>query len=648
MKPTFINIRVLGTTALALLFATSCSDILDEQPRSIYEPTFFQTEKGVEGGITSMYAHLRYIYGQAYYYNSCLTGTDEATYAQSADGNFKDADLSGVGSLTASSSRSDVLWGTAFSNINTANGVLENGSKVGVSEALLAEAHFFRGMDYFLLVQTFGGVPLDLGAGELKFNISTSRTSVRNTVPEVYTKAVFPDLKTAITNLPDTPRVTGGVTKTVARLYLSKAYLTYGWWLENPNNIPTYPECDRTDPDGHDAAWYYQQAYDIATEAIDNPGPYGLMESFYQVNAGPYDRNKEILLYADHTQEDEYYNGGSLSYGSGGAPDNFAGWMMNWNYTDIQAKDKDGNTISPVIRVAEQAYGRPWTRMAPPHGVFTKTFKDKTKDSRYDGTFTTVYRGNWSTNGNNWTTVSGANGIAVAEGEPLLTFLPEDDPNIQYPDGAGNSNTGAGVITGRGDYVMGPSAISRRVYPGLWKLGPYRTDNGTGPGQPNAGSTRPYNIAKFSELYLIAAEAAVKGATTKPDKSARELVNVLRDRAGKWTFNNAENEEMDVDYGSQLTAETPATIDINFILDERSREFYGEGYRWFDLVRTQKWNEYADSYEICGNDKGDRNIVTYTRTIKPGHYLRPIPQGQLDGMEMSADEKKNYQNPEYR
>ena len=648
MKPTFTNIRVLGTTALALLFATSCSDILDEQPRSIYEPTFFQTERGVEGGITSMYAHLRYIYGQAYYYNSCLTGTDEATYAQSADGNFKDADLSGVGSLTASSSRSDVLWGTAFSNINTANGVLENGSKVGVSEALLAEAHFFRGMDYFLLVQTFGGVPLDLGAGELKFNISTSRTSVRNTVPEVYTKAVFPDLKTAITNLPDKPRVTGGVTKTVARLYLSKAYLTYGWWLENPNNIPTYPECDRTDPDGHDAAWYYQQAYDIATEAIDNPGPYGLMESFYQVNAGPYDRNKEILLYADHTQEDEYYNGGSLSYGSGGAPDNFAGWMMNWNYTDIQAKDKDGNTISPVIRVAEQAYGRPWTRMAPPHGVFTKTFKDKTKDSRYDGTFTTVYRGNWSTNGNNWTTVSGANGIAVAEGEPLLTFLPEDDPNIQYPDGAGNSNTGAGVITGRGDYVMGPSAISRRVYPGLWNLVPIVQITVLVQASQMPVVHAHHNIAKFSELYLIAAEAAVKGATTKPDKSARELVNVLRDRAGKWTFNNAENEEMDVDYGSQLTAETPATIDINFILDERSREFYGEGYRWFDLVRTQKWNEYADSYEICGNDKGDRNIVTYTRTIKPGHYLRPIPQGQLDGMEMSADEKKNYQNPEYR
>lgn len=649
MKPIFNNIRVLGTAALALAFATSCSDILNEQPRSIYEPTFFQTERGVEGGITSMYAHLRYIYGQAYYYNSCLTGTDEATYAQSADGNFKDADLSGVGSLTASSSRSDVLWGTAFSNINTANGVIENGSKVGVAESLLAEAHFFRAMDYFLLVQTFGGVPLDLGAGELKFNISTSRTSVRNTVPEVYTKAVFPDLITAVTNLPDKPRVIGGVTKTVARLYLSKAYLTYGWWLENPNNIPTYPECNRTDPDGHDAAWYYQQAYNVAVEAIENPGPYGLMESFYQVNAGPYDRNKEILLYADHTQEDEYYNGGSLSYGSGGAPDNFAGWMMNWNYTDIQAKVGD-QTVSAVIRVAEQAYGRPWTRMAPPHSVFTHTFADKTNDSRYDGTFTTVYRGNWSTNGNNWTTVTAANGMAVSEGEPLLTFLNEDLSGIQYPEPnkAGESNTGAGTIAGRSDYVMGPSAISRRVFPGLWKLGPYRTDNGNGVGQPNAGSTRPYNIAKFSELYLVAAEAAVKGATTKPDMNARELVNVLRARAGKWTFSNAANSEMTTDHSADMVAATPATIDINYILDERSREFYGEGYRWFDLVRTQKWNEYADSYEICGNDKGDREIKTYNRTIKPGHYLRPIPQGQLDGMEMTPEEKKNYQNPEYR
>lgn len=643
MKPIFSKIRVLGTAALALFLTASCSDILDEQPRSSYDPTFFKTEKGVEGGVTSMYAHLRYIYGQAYYYNSCLTGTDEATWGWSADGNFKDADLSGVGNLTATTCRSDALWGTAFSNINTANGVIENGAEVGVNESLVSEARFFRAFDYFLLVQTFGGVPLDLGSGELKFNITPSRTSVRNTVPEVYTKAIFPDLLTAIENLPANPRVTGGVTKTVARLYLAKAYLTYAWWLKNPNNIPTYPECQRTDPDGHDAAWYFQQAYDVAVTAIENPGPFGLQESFWMVNAGPYDRNMEILLYADHTQEDEYYNGGSLSYGGGGAPDNFAGWMMNWNYTDARSADNQ----AVINRIAEQCYGRPWTRMAPPLGVFTKTFADKVNDSRYDGTFTTVYRGNWSTAGQNWESVTNANGMKVKEREPIFSFVFQDMDKIDYAGEGSKSNLGAGTLPGRPDWVLGLDAVGRYVYPGLWKLGPYRTDNGSGAGQPNAGSTRPYNIAKFSELYLVAAEAAVEGAATQAGKSVRDLVNVLRARAGRWTYSNAEYKEVDRDFSAEMTAATPATIDINYILDERSREFYGEGYRWFDLVRTQKWNEYADSYVICGG-KGDHNPQTYSRTIEAFHYLRPIPQGQLDGMEMTEEEKDAYQNPGYR
>ena len=643
MKPIFSKIRVLGTAALALFLTASCSDILDEQPRSSYDPTFFKTEKGVEGGVTSMYAHLRYIYGQAYYYNSCLTGTDEATWGWSADGNFKDADLSGVGNLTATTCRSDALWGTAFSNINTANGVIENGAEVGVNESLVSEARFFRAFDYFLLVQTFGGVPLDLGSGELKFNITPSRTSVRNTVPEVYTKAIFPDLLTAIENLPANPRVTGGVTKTVARLYLAKAYLTYAWWLKNPNNIPTYPECQRTDPDGHDAAWYFQQAYDVAVTAIENPGPFGLQESFWMVNAGPNDRNMEILLYADHTQEDEYYNGGSLSYGGGGAPDNFAGWMMNWNYTDARSADNQ----AVINRIAEQCYGRPWTRMAPPLGVFTKTFADKVNDSRYDGTFTTVYRGNWSTAGQNWESVTNANGMKVKEREPIFSFVFQDMDKIDYAGEGSKSNLGAGTLPGRADWVLGLDAVGRYVYPGLWKLGPYRTDNGSGAGQPNAGSTRPYNIAKFSDLYLVAAEAAVEGAATQAGKSARDLVNVLRARAGRWTYSNAEYKEVDRDFSAEMTAATPATIDINYILDERSREFYGEGYRWFDLVRTQKWNEYADSYVICGG-KGDHNPQTYSRTIEAFHYLRPIPQGQLDGMEMTEEEKDAYQNPGYR
>jgi starch-binding outer membrane protein, SusD/RagB family len=637
-----INIKTFIAIALTTLGLMQCTKILDEQPRSIYEPGFFKTEKGVNGGLTALYAHLRYLYGQAYYYNSLQTGTDEATWAQSADQNFKDMDLSGAGSLTPLSSRSDVLWTTAFPNINTASGIIENAALVGtISDALVAEAKFFRAFDYFLLVQTFGGVPLDLGSGELKFNTSTVRTSVRNTVPQVYTKAIFPDLLTAVNNLPDVGRVTGGVTKTVARLYLAKAYLTYGWWLENPNNIPTYPSSDRTDPDGHNAQWYFQAAYDVATAGINNPGSFfGLMSTFYDVNLGQNDRNKEILLYADHTQASEFYNGGSLTYGGGGAPDNFAGWMMTWNYTNIRSSG-----VSSVQREASQPLGRPWTRMCPTIEVIRNTFADKTNDSRYDGTFTTVYRGNWPKGGISNATLVNANGMSVAPGDPILTFLNTDNPAVVYATATGG--IGAGLLPGRADFVISPDRISRVVYPGLWKLGPYRTDNGTGLGQPNAGSTRPYNIAKFSELYLIAAEAAVKGANPVAGKSARELINVLRARAGKWRWDNNGNVTKVVDNSAAMTAATPATIDINYILAERSREYYGEGYRWFDLVRTQTWATIAGSYTICGTAYGDHTPVTVTRTIDAKYYLRPIPDAQIQGMEMTADEKAAYQNPGY-
>jgi hypothetical protein len=648
-----IKIKSIIGTTMFVLFLAACTDILEEQPRSILAPGFFKSEQGVNGGLTSLYAHLRYIYGNAYFYNSGVTGTDEATWAQSADANFKVMDVSGQGNITPTVDGGiGTLWSNAFPAINTCSGIIENATAVNLKASLIAEARFFRAFDYFMLVQTYGGVPLDMGAGELKFNTSPARTSVRNTVPEVYTKAIFPDLLTAITDLPDAGRLTGTVTKTVARLILSKAYLTYAWWLQNPNNIPTYPASDRNDPDGHDAAWYFQAAYDVATTAIDAPAAYGLMPTFYEVHVGGNERNKEMLFYADHTEASEKYNGASITYGSGGAADNFAAWMMTWNYTEIRsykAADLSGSAVSTVLRDAIQDLGRPWTRMAPPANVFETTFANKTEDSRFDGTFTTVYRGNWPKNNDKTPFYYGANGLVVNPGDAILSFVPDElGIPITYTAGAGKSNVGAGTTPGRADFVTALSGTSRVTYPGTWKISNYRTDNGTGLGQGvNAGSTRPFNIAKFSEFYFVAAEAAVKGATTKPGKSARELINVIRARAGKWKFSRAQNIAKITDNSAAMVAATPATLDINYILAESSREYYGEGFRWYDLARTQKWAEIAGSYKIASVTKGDHNAVTVTRSILPNLYLRPIPQGQIDGMQMTADEKAAYQNPGY-
>ena len=630
----------LGIAGIALL-ATSCNKILEEHPKTRYTPDFFSTSMGVEGGLTALYAQLRYLYGNGYYYNILTTGTDEATWGQSADGNFKDADMSDAGTLNANTSRSDNLWNNAFTYINTASGIIENAENVGLDKAMIAEARFFRAFDYFQLVQTFGGVPLDLGAGELAFNSKPVRESVRNTVPEVYTKAVFPDLKTAMNDLPVNPRLTGALTQNVARLYLAKAYLTYAWWLENPNGIPTYPECSRTDPDGHDAKWYFQQAYDLSLQGINNPGPYGLMEHFYEISDGAHDRNKEILLYADHTENSQQYNGSDLGYSGGGDMDNFAGWMMNWNYPNMVATSNTGARINPVLRTDQQYCGRPWSRMAPTQEAIA-TFIDRDMDSRFDGTFVYVFRTNWDLGGNPAEYVVGPNNSQIGKNEAFLVYLDEEDPTVNY---SYNANVAMlGESPNYDYYVVNPSGVSRLMFPKIWKLGPYRT-NTSGTGSPNAAHTRPFNIAKFSEFYFIAAEAAVKGATGS--ESARDLINVLRARAGKWSYDVNWDCEYVADFSKEMTDATPATITIDYILDERMREYFGDGFRWFDLVRTQTWAERAGKYTICGPGAGDHTPATVTRSIQNFHYLRPIPQGQLDNMKMDEAAKKAYQNPGY-
>ena len=106
-------------------------------------------------------------------------------------------------------------------------------------------------------------------------------------------------------------------------------------------------------------------------------------------------------------------------------------------------------------------------------------------------------------------------------------------------------NLGLGQAPGRADWVVDPEHISRKIYPGPFKFSGFSQQSEevdaksrpiayTSVGSPNSDNVRPYYIARFSELYLIAAEAAVKGASGA--KSARDLVNVLRARAGKWNY----------------------------------------------------------------------------------------------------------------
>jgi hypothetical protein len=293
-----------------------------------------------------------------------------------------------------------------------------------------------------------------------------------------------------------------------------------------------------------------------------------------------------------------------------------------------------------IYRQAIQELGRPWRMLTPIHEVYTKTFPvaDRGIDSRYDGTFTTVFRANYqgrTAYDNN--VLKGENGINIVDGDTAFYFPPTDDlkPQLTAKEVISGDNTTYPYhyLSNKAYAVWTPSLTTRHSFPSVWKFGVDRDDKTPNGPLMNDASTRPFPIAKLSETYFIAAEAAVKGASTQAGYNAKDLVNVVRRRAGM------------PNHAADMEAATPATITIDDILMERSRELYAECLRWFDLTRTGKLEEYAGTYTIC--EANTTNAVTHTRPIQAYHYLRPIPSSQFENMDNSDAEKKAYQNQGY-
>jgi starch-binding outer membrane protein, SusD/RagB family len=164
--------------------------------------------------------------------------------------------------------------------------------------------------------------------------------------------------------------------------------------------------------------------------------------------------------------------------------------------------------------------------------------------------------------------------------------------------------------------VMSTDEISTTANPrrgALYKYSGSTTLAGDGKSTPTAVNLK---LIRLSEIYLIAAEAAL---TTDATKAATYL-NAIRKRA------------------PNLVPATAATVTVDMILDERSKELYGEGQRFFDMMRLNKSITYND--EIIAI-----SVPTRPKTIDRSFYrtLLPISQAEINanpGMQAQ-------QNPQY-
>ncbi|MHC1689513.1 MAG: RagB/SusD family nutrient uptake outer membrane protein [Bacteroidales bacterium] len=137
------------------------------------------------------------------------------------------------------------------------------------------------------------------------------------------------------------------------------------------------------------------------------------------------------------------------------------------------------------------------------------------------------------------------------------------------------------------------------------------------------GTTSAVNIKviRLSEMYLIAAEAAISQPT--PDKvKASTYLNAIRKRA------------------PALAASTSETVTLDMIIDEKSKEFFAEGLRYFDMIRLNRTITFNDDFIQPAV------IITHReKSIDRTFYkaILPIPKSELDANPAIVSQ----QNPGY-
>ncbi|RYE35438.1 MAG: RagB/SusD family nutrient uptake outer membrane protein [Sphingobacteriaceae bacterium] len=629
------KISFIVAAAAMLTAATSCKKQLVETPRSALYPNYFGTAGGVQAAITGVYNSLRGSFsneGIVYFY----VGTDENIPGSSSTTN---PIIWNTYNGITSSNGPDLLG--LYTSINTLNGVLQYASVITDATArtqYVAQAKFLRGWCYFFLVQTYGGTTTTQKSGiALHTTFITQATSADTPAPlaDIY-NLIIQDFTEAAAALPPTitagnPFSANGIGKTatsaVANAYLAKAYLTRG-----------YTEAKQ----GTD----FQKAADLTADLINNKGKYGLdlWQDYWDEHKPANDYGRENMFALDFGVTDPLYSG-NTQQGSGGYGINQINVLQRFNYftgtgvNNVSGIDAVPQKINGPASMIRDVYNhRPYIRLAPNAPYLKTAFDDQVHDTRYDATFQTYWICNTNVPAGTKSDGTLKGKLVQASNVSLTSYqVPVNgDTSILMPS--------AEVTMARRDAFKGlivtPNQFNNNVFPNVKKFDdPNRTtilDFGF----------RPLIFLRFSEVYLVNAEANYMAGNIP---NAVSSLNVIRKRSAYRTpadaaltaknqFSvttatmaaanavNAEAMGLTPAQIAQLsipnnTTNTTSSCGMDLILNEYSREFWGDPRRWYDLVRTQQLVRRVKMY----NSIGAPNVQDY-------HARRPIPQNLIDAV----------------
>lgn len=150
-------------------------------------------------------------------------------------------------------------------------------------------------------------------------------------------------------------------------------------------------------------------------------------------------------------------------------------------------------------------------------------------------------------------------------------------------------------------------------------------------GNPSNGSINMILI-RYADVLLMYAEAKIQ--LGEIDQSVYDAINEVRERPS-----------VELDPISAVTHPDADAL-MNYMMDERAREFAFEGLRLFDMNRWQIGEEKTGLVQGAHfiNSAGEVYLqnVNFTRSFSEHHYLWPIPQP-----EVNSNSAINENNPGY-
>lgn len=559
-------------SAVLMLFISGCQKKDDEFLKET--PTDFLTTSNAYLNYAQFKTGLNELYRQVRFeYNNRDVGDDFFHFGSGTDNIFPPFDnnlFTDWTLINPTTSVLSVVYTRHSQMIYFANNILEQSENpettLTAAEKLTvqAEARFFRAYAYRYLSFLFGGVPI------VEKNVTKPRLDfTRNTRAEVYDFCVK-DFEFAAANLPKTTTEAGRLVKAAADHCLAEMYVALGDETKN--------------------AALYTKAVEAATRVINGTdGDYQLMKTRFGWRKDAAGKN----VYWDMFQMRSTTS------------------QSNYNY---QSGNKEAIWVMQVDKFLTGGLGANLTTRTDQERAFWPSFWALEKFGYSGPARDWMGRGISMVRPTNYFTyqlwnTSGANDIRNSPASIQRYFVApypikngKEDPNY---DTTYSTNVtlfdGSKIVvklkpmdTIRKEWLTSRQDTMERVFPRVMKMG----SDFHYAGDPSNGFAQESYAIRLAETYLVRAEAYMKAG--QADKAAADI-NVVRSRAG-------------------ATAATAAEINIDYILDERIRELFGEELHTLTLTRLGLLYDRTKRF----------GYVVSQNTVQPKNNLMPIPQSVID------------------